>query len=211
MKQIIRNSILMATSAIALAAVPSAAQSPATTADGEWLSLSGTVDTVSGENFVLDYGQSNITVEMDDYDWYDENSLMVGDEVTVTGRMDNDFFQARRIEASSVYVDSIHTRFYANAADEEDFLPAADGPIAGDTGVILTGTVQTIEDGEMVIDAALFDYRVDTDGLNYDPFDSQGWQKVEVGDRISVSGQFDDSDFFDGPEIDATALTELQG
>lgn len=210
MKQTFRNSIITAASALALAAIPASAQSPTSATDGEWLSLSGTVEAVAGDDFVLDYGQSSITVEMDDYDWYDENSLIVGDEVTVTGRMDNDFFQARRIEASSVYVDSIHTRFYANADDEEDFLPAADGAVVSDTGVTLTGTIQMIDGDEMIVDAVLFDYRVDTDLLNYDPFDDEGWQRLENGDRISVTGQFDDSDFFDRPEIDATSITELR-
>jgi hypothetical protein len=77
--------------------------------------------------------------------------------------------------------------------------------------VTLTGTVQSIDGGYMVVDAGLFTYSVDTDTLNYDPFDSTGLQRIEVGDRVSVTGRFDDSDFFDRPEIDATALTELQG
>lgn len=173
------------------------------------MSLSGTVEAVSGEDFVLDYGKNDITVEMDDYDWYDENALIVGDEVTVTGRMDNDFLHSRRIEASSVYVDSIHTRFYASAADEEDFLPAVDGAIVGNGGVTVTGTIEAIVGDEMTVDAAFFDYKVDAGSLYYNPFDDDGLQHLEVGDRVSVTGQFDDSDFFDRPEIDATAITEL--
>lgn len=210
MTQKLRNSFVFAASIAALAAAPAAAQTPSAAPNGEWVSLSGTVETVAGEDFVLDYGPSSITVEMDDYDWYDENALVVGDEVTVTGRMDNDFLQSRTIEASSVYVDSIHTRFYASASDEEDFLPSVDGAIVGDTGVTLTGTVESIVGDEMVVDAALFDYKVDTGSLSYDPFDDEGLQHVEVGDRVSVTGQFDDSDFFDTPEIDATWVTEVR-
>ena len=205
-----RNVFFATVAAIAFAAAPAAAQSPANTSNGEWLSLSGTVESVSGEDFVLDYGKSDITVEMDDYDWYNENALVVGDEVTVTGRMDNDFLHSRRIEASSVYVDSIHTRFYASAADEEDFLPAVDGVIVGNNGLTVTGTIETIVGDEMTVDAAFFDYKVDVGSLYYDPFDNDGLQHLEVGDRISVTGQFDDSDFFDSPEIDATAITELR-
>ena len=80
----------------------------------------------------------------------------------------------------------------------------------GDTGVTLTGTVESIVGHEIVVDAAVFDYKVDVGTLSYNPFDDEGLQHVEVGDRISVTGQFDDSDFFDTPEIDATWLTELQ-
>lgn len=202
------NLILMVATA-AFAATPAIAQVPANTPDGEWLTLAGTVESVAGDDFVLDYGSNSITVEMDDYDWYDENALLEGDEVKVTGRIDDDFLQSRRLEASSVYVDSIHTRFFASAQDEEDFIPAVDAPIVGDTGVTVTGTVESVAGDEMIVDANVFDYKVDTGTLYYDPFDATGLQHVEVGDRISVTGQFDDSDFFDRPEIDATVITEL--
>lgn len=194
--------------ALALFATPAAAQTPMSTDNGEWLSLSGTVESVAGENFVLDYGRNSITVEMDDYDWFNENALIVGDKVTVTGRMDDDFLAKRRIEAASVYVDSIHTRFYANAADEEDFRPAA-GAFFTTSGMGVTGMVKAISGDEMTVDAGLFDYKVDTGELSYDPFDRRGLQHIAVGDRVSVSGQFDDSDFFDSPEIDASSVIEL--
>lgn len=187
-----------------------AAQAPAAAYDGEWLSLSGTVKSVSGDSFVLDYGEQTIPVEMDDYDWYDENQLVVGDQVSVTGRMDDDFFQSRRIEASSVYVDDLHTLFYANADDEEDItVPIVDYDILRTGGLTLTGGVQSISGDEMVLDTGLFDYSVDTDKLYYDPFDATGLQHIAVGDRVSVSGTFDNADLFEKREIDATALTEL--
>lgn len=210
MKQTIRETLLMAAGAAALVAAPAAAQSPATAEDGEWLSLSGTVLTVSGDDFVLDYGKSDITVEMDDFDFDDENIVTVGDEVTVTGRMDVQFFQTRRLEARSVYVESLHTRFFVNPADEEDYLPEADGAIVPDAVVALRGNVKSIQGDRMVLDTKVQDYVVDAGSLNYDPFDVGGIQYVEVGDRVSVTGRFDDSDFFDNPEIDATSIIELR-
>lgn len=203
------NTMFAATAALALFATPAAAQNPITAANGEWVSLSGTVERVAGDNFILDYGRNSIPVEMDDYDWYNENALMVGDEVTVTGRMDKDFLQMRRLEASSVYVDSIHTRFYANAADEEDLWSSPAGAFVSTSGMGVTGTVRSITGDEMIVDAGVFQYKVDTGELPYDPFDSKGLQRIAVGDRVSVSGQFDDSDFFDSPEIDASSLIEL--
>ena len=205
----IRTAFIASATLIAFAAAPAGAQTPAAAQDGEWVSLSGTVETVSGEDFVLDYGPNAITVEMDDYDWYNENALLAGDQVTVTGRIDNDFLQSRRLEASRVYVDSIRTLFYASPADEEDFTPAVDNPIVGTTGMTISGTVESIDGDEMVVDAAILDYKVDTGTLNYDPFDADGLQHVEIGDRVLVTGRFDDSDFFDAPEIDATALVEI--
>ena len=89
--------------AVALcAAVPAvAAETPAATSDGEWLSLSGSVVSTAPESFMLDYGSKTIRVEMDDYDWYLENPILEGDQVIVTGQMDADFWQNRTIEASS--------------------------------------------------------------------------------------------------------------
>src|SRR5690606_15341284 len=107
--------------AVALcAAVPAvAAETPAATSDGEWLSLSGSVVSTAPESFMLDYGSKTIRVEMDDYDWYLENPILEGDQVIVTGQMDADFWQNRTIEASSVYVKSLNTMYFASAADEE--------------------------------------------------------------------------------------------
>jgi len=206
------NKLLLATLAIPLSMMTSAvdAQSVEATYDGEWISLSGTVESVTDDRFVLDYGENTIPVEMDDYDWYDENQIVVGDQVSVTGRMDDDFFQSRRIEASSVYVDDLRTIFYASADDEEDMtVPVVDYDILRTGGLSLTGTVQSISGEEMVVDTGLFDYTVDTEKLYYDPFDKAGLQRIEVGDRVSVSGTFDDADLFENREIDATALTEL--
>lgn len=210
MTQITSKAFFAALAAGAAAmATPALAAPSATSDNGEWMTLSGTVQAVSGDDFSLDYGRNAITVEMDDYDWYNENAVKPGDRVTVTGRIDNDFLQARRLEASSVYIDSLHTRFFANPADEEDYIPAVDGPIAGNGGLTIIGDVQSIDGSDMVIDAGAIDYRVDTSTLYYDPFDTAGFQHVSVGDRVEVIGTFDDTDFFDRPEVDATALTEL--
>lgn len=194
----------------AASSMPVAAEKISSTYDGEWLSVSGTVDSVSGDAFILDYGDKSIPVEMDDYDWYSENPLIAGDQVTVTGRMDDDFFQSRRIEASSVYVGSLHTLFYASAADEEDVtVPLVDFDALRTGGLSLTGTVQSIDDEEFVLDTGTYEYRIDTKSLYYDPFDATGIQHIAVGDRVSVTGSIDDADFFDKREIDANSLTEL--
>ncbi|MGE4307100.1 MAG: hypothetical protein AB7E24_24075, partial [Novosphingobium sp.] len=61
------------------------------------------------------------------------------------------------------------------------------------------------------LDTGLLDYRVDTDKLYYDPFDDKGIQHVAVGDRVSVTGTMNNAHLFDTREIEATALTELDG
>jgi len=51
-----------------LIAMPAEAQDPYTTADDTWISLSGTVESVTTDAFMLDYGEGMVTVEMDDWD-----------------------------------------------------------------------------------------------------------------------------------------------
>lgn len=199
--------------AVALcAAVPAvAAETPAATSDGEWLSLSGSVVSTAPESFMLDYGSKTIRVEMDDYDWYLENPILEGDQVIVTGQMDADFWQNRTIEASSVYVKSLNTMYFASAADEEGaVVPILSvDPLTDGESVSLTGTVRQIVGDELTLDAGLMNYRVDTASLDYDPLDDDGVQHIAVGDRISVFGRMDDADLFDRREIDAKVLTEL--
>lgn len=198
--------------AIALcAAVPAAAQTPRTADNGEWLTLSGSVVSSSSDSFMLDYGGKTIKVEMDDYDWYADNPVIKGDHVTVTGRMDADFWEKRKIEASSVYVKSLNTMYFASAADEEGAMSPVlrIDPLTNGESVSLTGRVAAINGDELTLDAGLLNYTVDVGSLGYDPLDNDGPQRISVGDRISVMGRMDDADLFDNREIDAKVLTEL--
>jgi len=89
------------------------AESPYAKADGSWITVTGEVDAVAADSFTLDYGEGAVTVEMDDGDRdADGYKLIRGDEVTVTGRIDRDFFETTSIEASSVYVKNIGTTFF---------------------------------------------------------------------------------------------------
>lgn len=212
-------SFILAGSAAAALAAPVMAQTSTTTdaeataeaTNGEWLSLSGSVVSVAPESFMLDYGAETISVEMDDYDWFGENALVVGDEVVVTGRMDADFWENRKVEASSVYVDSRGTMYFASAADEEGFVypVLAFDPLTNGESVSLTGEVTGVVGDEVMLDAGLMEYRVDVGELDYDPLDSDGVQRIAEGDRIYVFGSMDSSDLFDAREIDAHSLTEI--
>lgn len=212
--------ILAGSAAVALAAPTTAqtadaphsdAEAAAAATDGEWLSLSGSVTSVAPDSFMLDYGAETISVEMDDYDWFRENAVAVGDEVVVTGRMDADFWENRKVEASSVYVDERNTMYFADAADEEGgvFPVLALDPLTNGESVSLTGEVTAIAGDEVRLDAGLMEYRVDVGELDYDPLDSDGVQRISVGDRVYVVGSMDSSDLFDAREIDALSLTEL--
>ena len=200
-----------AATAFACSAIPAAAAAPTASEDGEWLTVSGSVVSTAPESFILDYGAHTIRVEMDDYDWYNENAVVAGDKVVVSGRMDADFWESRKIEAATVYVKSLNTFFTASALDEEGAaLPVwAIDPLTDGESVTLTGTVQAIDGEELTLDAGLYNYTVDTGPLDYDPLDNDGPQRITAGDRVTVYGRMDDADLFDTREIDARAITEL--
>ena len=89
-----RARALIVTVAVALlVAPPLMAEDPYTQPDDTWISISGTVDSVSQDLFTLDYGDGTVIVEMDDGDRdADAYKLALGDEVTVYGLVDDDFF-----------------------------------------------------------------------------------------------------------------------
>lgn len=186
-------------------ALQSDRQEVRTAADEEWLLVTGKVKSSTPDGFVLEYGGGQITVEMDDYDNYEENVLLPDDRVTVTGRMDDDLFERRAIEAVSVYVDRLHTAFFASAADEEggfisylspDYL--SDGEL-----VALTGRVSSREGDMLTLRTGLREVKVDTTGIDRE-------LKVGSGDRVTVYGEFD-RDLFERNEVQAHSVVRLSG
>ena len=74
---------------------------------GTWLTISGTIDAVSGREFTLDTGAFAITVDtmMLDYNPLDDlgyQTLDEGDAVTVYGRLDSNYFGARELVADAI-------------------------------------------------------------------------------------------------------------
>lgn len=203
---------------VILAAVASLIFAPAVTAemkakpyekpDDAWISISGTVGAVTRDAFQLDYGKGTITVEMDDGDRdADGYKLLEGDKVTVTGFIDDDLFEARTIEASSVFVEKMDTWFYASGVDEEDTFVTYWSPVVLSKTVV-QGTVTEVNDDEFVIHTGQRALRIEVEEMPYDPLDDKGYQKIEIGDRVSVSGTIDD-DLFEGRELVADSIIEL--
>lgn len=184
---------------------------PETKPDDSWISLTGTVASAKSDQFMLDYGEGEITVEMDDWDSYgDAWPLDEGDEVTVYGEVDDGLYQDDRIEASSVYVDGLDTFFYASAADEEEL-----GDWMLDTTVefgdlTYIGTVESVSPmtDSFTIDTGGQELTVFTTQLSYDPLDDEGFQKVEPGERVSVNGTVS-ADFFGKSELFADSIVTL--
>ena len=208
--------ILTITTALATAfgSAALAQESEVSTAEtGEWVSLTGSVSSVSGDQFTLDYGDNELTVEMDDFDAYDENLVIEGDKVTVSGMVDADFVDNKTLEASSVYVDPLNEFFYASAADEEDGYNsfAANDYWDGGDWITLTGEVASVDGQTFTLDAGAEEYVIDTTLMGYNPLDSEGAEKIEKGERVAVSGEFDAFDLYSDEDIEALAITTLSG
>lgn len=186
---------LMLVLCIFLLPLPATAQNPYAKPDDTWLTLSGKIQSTSPDAFVLDYGTGTITVEMDDGDRdADAYQLNAGDQVTVSGMIDDDFFEKTRIEAGSVHVEKLGTTFFASSLDEEDY-PVIMGPPAIMAPLALQGTVSEV--GEQAFTLNTFQRRltVDVSEMPYNPLDDDGYQKIEVGDFVKVTGSIDDNLF----------------
>ena len=210
-----KPAILACAVAGALGVAAAQAQAPYSKPDDSYISISGTVAEPSADDFVLDYGSGTILVEMDDWDSYgDAHGLMDGDRVTVFGRMDDDFFEVARIEAGSVYVENLNTYFYASSADEEKYAYdpqswSVTTPVVVSTMTLRGEVVATdAEDGHFTIDTVGEQIEVDIAGLDYNPLDDQGFQAVEAGDYVSVTGMMD-YEFMDGRVFEADLVTTL--
>lgn len=183
--------------------------------DDTWISISGTVASPTPDSFSLDYGEGTITVEVGDWEPYRHAyAMMDGDRVAVYGQVDENLFRRDTIEARSVYVESLNTHFHASAAEDQTdrYTPyswAAPAPLTLNRATV-RGTVHNVEpdEGEFTVDSGNRQIKVETESLGYDPLDELGFQKVEKGDTVSVSGQFN-SDFLEGRVLDADQVISL--
>jgi hypothetical protein len=147
---------------------------------------------------------------MDDFDFdADAAPIEAGDQVTVYGRVDADFYEARTIEAGTVYEADAGTFHYASAADEDRALYALPAATWNDQTITLTGEVESVDGREFTLDSvAGYPIEVDTASMAMDPTDDQGMVQVDEGDAVSVTGQLDDG-LFDNTELSADAIVEL--
>ena len=205
----IKNAVstLACVSLIALIAAPAPAQDPYLQPDESWISIDGSVKDVSSDRFTLDYGDGLIIVEMDDGDRdADAYKLVTGDKVRVLGKIDDDFLQMTTIEASSVYVENLGTYFYASATDEEDTFVTVDPVEVSRT--VLQGMVTDVGEDEFKLHTGSEQLTVQVEEMPYDPLDEEGYQKIEVGDYVSVSGELDYG-LFERRELTAHTVTTL--
>lgn len=179
------------------------------------IKITGKISKNLQDGFVLTYGSGNtITVEMDDWDSFDESSYLSKDEVvTVYGDIDEDLYEMRRIEADVVYSHNQHAYYFASDVDEEDYYNAAyyypksdEMESTGENSwVSVKGRVANIEGRKFVLKTSKGMIQVDTATLGFNPLDQVGYPQVKEGDTVFVSGIIDDA-FYRNKEINAEKL-----
>ena len=139
----------------------------------------------------------------------DGYQLLTGDAVTVTGVIDDDLFETRTIEASSVYVANIDTHFFASAVDEES-LPLRPAYPISMGGSLISGRVADVrgKEDEFVLDTGLKDVTVRVEKMAYNPLDDIGYQRLEEGDLVRVRGELN-YDFLEGREVISSSVITL--
>lgn len=182
--------------------------------DRSIVSVAGVVKSTAGDRFTLDMGGSDIIVEMDGWDWFvnEAEQLHVGEKVTVTGRVDDNLFEKRTIEADTVYVHPRTTFYFANNGDEEGgevlLYTYNMPPLSEGARISARGTVKNLGGGEFTLDTKFGNIQVDTGSLSYDPTDKIGFQRIRNGDQVYVSGIWDKS-FVESNKIQAQNLIRL--
>lgn len=201
---------------LTVATIPATAQDmeePYEKPDDSWISISGTVAESDSDMFMLNYGEGMITVEMDDFDTYgDAYAIKEGDNVVVYGKIDDDLYELRTIEAGSVFVENLNSQFFASPADEEDIgFVTVTVPVVPNKTTI-KGTVVDIDAAieEFTVETAKREIVVDADRLPYNPFDEEGFHQLYLGNRVSVTGTMG-ADFFEGKRLQADSIVSLNG
>jgi|GEM_PF-221772 uncharacterized protein YdeI (BOF family) len=187
--------------------------------------LNGMITEVRDDEFDLNYGEGIITVELDQWGWDDVDMayLRSGDEVTVNGMIDDDLFEGREIKADNLYLnrefvylvpadqqnkqamnksqENKNTRANRNRSINVDAME--DGSY-----ITMTGVVVEQNGDEFTLSGNGQNMRVDTNELDYNPFDDDGLQRIRKGDRVQVYGAIDDG-FFDTRKIEADRVISL--
>lgn len=157
--------------------------------DANWITIGGVVASVLPGQFTLDHRTGTVTVEMDDWDpaYREAMPLRKGDQVVVTGAIDDNLYLRKRIEADSVFVNNLNTYFYASAADEEN-RPRPGYRPDEESFVDLVGTIAAVDGRDLLLRIGERQIRVDTRGLGGNPLEGEGEQRLSQGDRVYLWG-----------------------
>lgn len=184
------------------------AQDPENIPEGSYLSIHGTVVNATADSFDLRYGDDLIAVEMEHWDWYsDIYDSLDGKEVRVYGYLNEPFYKGQTIRATSIHVEDIGTYFYPSGIHDEPPAPTAFS--VHDFDFAVTGEVTAAGRDKFTLDSGERQLTVDIRGLDDNPLDDEGFQKVVIGDRVTVFADSNPSLFLKRT-VRAEAVIKLQ-
>jgi len=126
----------------------------------------------------------------------------------VTGNVDDDFFESRKLEANAIHVDKVDVTFTTRDGTVDSFTSSSSN--GADDGVTeLNGRIVAIEDNEFAISSGTGQTTVNIGNLDDNPLDDQGYLKLDIGDRVQVKGEMTD-DWFDERKFEATSLNAIR-
>jgi hypothetical protein len=182
----------------------------------EVFTLSGQIVDSVGGNLVLRHEGG--VVEMNVSGWPERapggpRIMGVGDNVTVTGWLDESFIRSGSLDIVGVYVEDRRAFFTlgeegAGNGDGMHPLVVPTDTLGREGSASLTGTIVEMQDDAFVLRAGSADVVVDTTPLFYNPYDDVGVQILEVGDRVHVTGALG-TGFPEQPLINADGVTDI--
>jgi len=180
--------------------------------DDSVLVVTGNIKSIRDDEFDLQYGASDktITVELDRFNWNGDETqfLSEGESVTVSGVLDDDLFEGREIKAYNIRMNDSYVYYYTTEANPVYTYESTQNLPSDGILVAARGKITKINGPEVTIKSKTGEIIVDTADLNYDPFDDEGRQKLEIGDELYVQGQVD-VEPWDPKEIVADSIVEF--
>jgi hypothetical protein len=192
-----RPRMIATTSGIAMTFGPVIAQTlPEASGPIEVFTIAGQVTDFYGGAFTLRHTRGVIELTFDGWPSSREAGqpiVDIGDNVTVSVEMNDAFVDGGDASVVSVYSEDSQTfsTFGLPAAGDGSATRPLVSPfdVVGDRGdATLSGTITQVLAEGFVLAAGAAEVDVDTSALFYDPYDTIGGQRLEVGDLVAVSG-----------------------
>lgn len=213
-KNTIRKWVLFSVLAVTFSAMAQAQddKSPVELRNNAYVTLTGTVgDITDADEFTLNYKGGSIKVDTNDYwpDLFAKDALEVlkpGDQITVTGVVDDNYFTKKEIDATSIaYRGTNYSRLYRHKSDGTAYSNVWPYYVWDEkiyeNRVGISGTVSNIlNDQEFEMKYGTGTIKVDTSALKVLDTD-----RLNVGDRVMVYGDMDEN-WFGKRELDADYL-----
>jgi len=180
-----------------------------------YVTVSGTVSRVlDKDRFSLDYGNGVTQIDYDDalHDLFHKSArqLKVGDKVTVTGKIDDNWFSKHEILASSILqiVDNYTVLYKHPEASQGDEVPAIIA--AAQPSLFLSGQVALtgIVTGIVYKNSFTIHYEDGTIEVNNSGIRIPDTNRIVSGDVVTVYGKIENS-FFKNRQITAETIEKI--